>query len=202
MSWQRNWGRNSKMNSYLSSAAAFLIETVFGIYMMLVLVRLLLQLVRADFYNPVCQFIVKATNPLLKPLRRVIPGLMGIDMAAVLLLLVLQMLKLFLMALAAGMSLSFTGLLVMSIGELIAMVLNLYMITILIQIVLSWVGQGNYNPLTTLLYTLNEPVMRPARRILPPMSGIDLSPILVFLAIGLIKILVVSPIINLGGSLA
>ncbi|MDZ4262977.1 MAG: YggT family protein [Pseudomonadota bacterium] len=190
------------MNSYLSSATAFLVETVFGIYMMLVLVRLLLQLARADFYNPVCQFIVKATNPPLKPLRRVIPGLMGIDMAAVVLLLALQMLKLFLIALAAGMSLSFAGLLVMSIGELIAMVLNLYMISILIQIVLSWVGQGNYTPLTSLLYTLNEPVMQPARRILPPMSGIDLSPILVFLAIGLIKILVVSPIINLGGSLA
>lgn len=202
MSWQRNWGRNSNMNSYLSSAAIFLIETLFGIYMMLVLVRLVLQLVRANFYNPVCQFIVKATNPPLKPLRRIIPGLMGIDMAAVVLLLALQMLKLFLIALVTGMGLSFAGVLVMSIGELIAMLLNLYMVTILVQIVLSWVGQGGGNPMVSLLYTLNEPVMRPARRILPPISGIDLSPILVFLAIGLLKILLVSPIINFGGSLA
>ena len=190
------------MSPYLSSAAAFVIETVFGIYMMLVLVRLLLQLVRANFYNPVCQFIVKATNPPLKPLRRIIPGFMGIDMAAVVLLLALQMLKLFLLALSAGMSLSFAGLAVMSLGELIAMLLNFYMISILIQIVLSWVSQGGNNPLISLLYTLNEPVMRPARRILPTMSGIDFSPILIFLAIGLIKILVVSPIINFGGSLA
>lgn len=116
------------MSPYLSSAAAFVIETVFGIYMMLVLVRLLLQLVRANFYNPVCQFIVKATNPPLKPLRRIIPGFMGIDMAAVVLLLALQMLKLFLLALSAGMSLSFAGLAVMSLGELIAMLLNFYMI--------------------------------------------------------------------------
>ena len=190
------------MSAYFSSAAAFVIETLFGLYMMLVLVRLLLQLVRANFYNPVCQFIVKATNPPLKPLRRVIPGFMGVDMAAVVLLLALQMLKLFLLALSAGASLSFASLAVMSLGELIAMLLNFYMISILIQIVLSWVGQGGNNPLISLLYALNEPIMRPARRILPPMSGIDLSPILVFLAIGVLKILVVSPIINLGGSLA
>jgi YggT family protein len=190
------------MNNYFSSAAGFLIEAVFGIYMLLVLLRLMLQMVRADFYNPFCQFIVKATNPPLKPLRRIIPGLAGIDMASVLLILALQMVKLFLMALAAGMKLSFAGLAVMSIGELIALVLNIYMISILLQAILSWVGPGGHNPLTSILYYLNEPVMRPARRILPPISGVDLSPILVFLAIGLLKILVVSPILDLGRSLA
>jgi len=190
------------MNGYFSSAAGFLIEAIFGIYMLLVLLRLMLQMVRADFYNPLCQFIVKATNPPLKPLRRIIPGLAGIDMASVLLLLVLQMLKLFLLALAAGMHLSFAALAVMSVGELIALVLNIYMITILLQVILSWVGPGGHNPLTSILYALNEPVMRPARRILPPISGIDLSPILVFLAIGLLKILVVGPILDLGRGLA
>lgn len=202
MSWRSNWGHSNKMNNYLSSAAGFLIEAIFGLYMMLVLLRLILQLARADFYNPVCQFIVKATNPPLKPLRRIIPGLAGIDMSSVLLLLALQMLKIFLMALAAGMQLSFAGLAVMSIGELIAMVLNFYMIAILLQVILSWVGPGGQNPLTSILYYVNEPVMRPARRLLPPMSGIDLSPIIVFLAIGLLKILVVAPLLDLGRSLA
>ena len=190
------------MNSYFSSAAGFLIEAVFSLYMLLVLLRLVLQLVRADFYNPVCQFIVKATNPLLKPLRRIIPGLAGIDMASVLLLVALQMLKLFLLALAAGMHLSLPALAVMSLGELIGLLLNFYMISILIQVILSWVGPGGYNPMTALLYSINEPVMRPARRLLPPMSGIDLSPILVFLAIGLLKILLVKPILDLGSGLA
>lgn len=186
------------MNGYLSSAAGFLIEAVFGLYMLLVFLRLILQLVRADFYNPLCQFIVKATNPPLKPLRRVIPGIAGIDMSSVLLLLTLQMLKLFLMSLAAGVHLSFAGLVVLSIGELIALILNFYMISILLQAILSWVGPGGHNPLTSILYSVNEPVMRPARRLLPPMSGIDLSPIIVFLAIGLLKILVVAPILDLG----
>ncbi len=189
------------MNGYLSSAAGFLIEAVFGLYMLAVLLRLILQFVRADFYNPICQFLVKVTNPPIKPLRRIIPGLGGIDMASVLLLVVLQMLKIFLMATAAGVAIALPGLAVMSAGELIALVLNLYMISILIQIILSWVGPGGHNPATALLYYLNEPVMRPARRILPPISGIDLSPILVFIAIGLLKILLVAPVLDLGRSL-
>lgn len=186
---------------YFSSAAGFLIEAVFGFYMVIVFLRLLLQLSRADFYNPICQFLVKATNPPLKPLRRVIPGLMGIDMASVLLLVVLQMLKLFLLATAAGVSLAFANLAVISIGQLIELLLNIYWVSILIQIILSWVGPGGHNPLTAILYTLNEPIMRPARRMIPPISGFDLSPILVFIIIGLLKILLVAPIIDLGNSL-
>ena len=189
------------MNTYFTSAASLLIEAIFGLYMMLVLVRLILQLVRADFHNPICQF-VKATNPLLKPLRRIIPGLAGIDMAAVLLLIMLQMLKIFLMATAAGMTLPFAGLAVISLGELIATILNFYMISILMQVILSWIGPGGQNPLTSILYYLNEPIMRPVRGLLPAMSGVDLSPILIFLAIGLLKILVVSPILDLGQRLA
>lgn len=189
------------MNGYFSSAAAFLIEALFGFYMIIVLLRLILQVVRADFYNPLCQFIVKVTNPPLKPLRRIIPGVAGVDMASVLLLFVLQMAKLALIALAVGMVISIPGLAVLSIAELIGLLLNVYMVSILIQIILSWVGPGGQNPLTGILYAINEPVMRPARKLLPPFSGIDLSPILVFLAIGLLKILIVSPLIDLGRSL-
>ncbi|MFC1751010.1 YggT family protein, partial [Pseudomonadota bacterium] len=167
------------MNGYFSSAAGFLIEAVFGIYMLAVLLRLVLQLARADFYNPICLFLVKVTNPPLKPLRRIIPGLAGLDMASVLLLVALQMLKLFLITLTAGIAIGPAGLAVLSIGELIALLLNLYMVSILIQVILSWVGPGGQNPVTAILYYINEPVLRKARRILPPISGFDLSPILV-----------------------
>ena len=190
------------MTGYFSSAAAFLIEAVFGLYMLIVLLRLMLQMARADFYNPLSQFIVKVTNPPLKPLRRIIPGIAGIDMASVVLLFLLQMAKLALIALSASVMLSIAGLAVLSVAELIALVLNVYMVSILIQIVLSWVSPGGHNPLTGILYSINEPIMRPARKILPPMSGIDLSPILVFLGIGLLKILIVSPLLDLGRSLA
>ncbi len=190
------------MNGYLSSAGSFLVDAILGLYIGAVMIRFLLQLVRADFYNPICQFLVKVTNPPLKPLRRIIPGVGGIDLASVVLMLALQLTTLLLLALMAGVSLAVPGLLVLSVGELIALLLNVYMFSILIQVVLSWVGGGAPNPLTNLLYTLNEPVMRPARRILPPISGFDLSPILVFLLIGLLKILLVAPIMDLGKSLA
>ncbi len=190
------------MDGYFSSAAACLIEALFGFYMVIVLLRLMLQMVRADFYNPLCQFIVKVTNPPLKPLRRIIPGVAGVDMASVLLLFALQMAKIALIAFALGRVLSLPGLAVLSVAELIGLLLNVYMVSILIQIILSWVGPGTPNPLTGILYAINEPIMRPARRILPPISGIDLSPILVFLAIGLLKILIVSPLLDVGRGLA
>lgn len=190
------------MDGYFSNAGAYVIEAIFGLYILVVMLRFVMQLVRADFYNPLSQFIVKATNPLLNPLRRIIPGIAGIDMASVVLLLGLQMAKLTLIALTAGVVLSLTGIFVLAIADLFALLLNLYMISIFAQIILSWVGQGGHNPLTGILYAINEPVMRPARKILPAMSGIDLSPILVFLSIGLLKILIVAPLTDLGRSLA
>ncbi len=188
--------------NYMGSAAGFLIEAVFGLYMLLVILRLLLQFVRADFYNPLSQFLVKATNPLLKPLRRIIPGVAGIDFASVVLLLLLEMIKLTLLMFFAGQSLGLVGLVVLSIAGLMELLLNVYMISIILQIILSWIGPGGSNPLTGILYAINEPVMAPARRILPAMGGIDLSPILVFLVIGLLRILVVSPVLDIGRSLA
>lgn len=189
------------MNGYFTSAAGFLIESVFSLYIFAVLLRFMLQLVRADFYNPVSQFLVKITNPPLKPLRRVIPGLWGIDLASVFLLLVLTMLKIFLLGIVTGNFLAIPGLLVLSISDLIGAVLNIYFVSILAQVILSWVGPGTYNPLTSILYAINEPLMAPARRLLPPLSGIDLSPIIVFLGIGLLKILLVSPLRDVGMSL-
>ncbi len=189
------------MNGYFSSAAGFLIEAIFGLYMVAVMLRLLLQIVRADFYNPICQFLVKVTNPPLKPLRRIIPGIAGFDIASVVLLLLLQMLKLFLIVTVAGASISIAALAVISIGELVELALNVFWVSILIQVILSWVGPGGHNPVSAILYYLNEPIMRPLRRILPPISGFDLSPILAFILIGLLKILIVSPIIDLGRTL-
>ncbi len=189
-------------NPYLSSASVYLISAISDLFLILVLLRLLLQLARADFYNPLCQFIVKVTNPALKPLRRVIPGWRGIDMASVVLLLLVQALALLLINLATGREIAMASLLVLSIGELLSLTLNCYLITILAQVILSWVGPGGHHPVSALLYSLNEPIMRPARRLLPPISGIDLSPIVVLFVIQLLKILVVAPIFDMARGLA
>ncbi len=190
------------MGNYAGNAGVFLIQTLFGLYLVAVMLRFLLQMTRADFYNPVSQFLVKVTNPPLIPLRRVIPGLIGIDMAAVVLLLVIQAVELVLVGLVQGFSLSIPGLLVLTVAELLNLLLNIYFFTILIQVILSWVNPGGYNPAVALLYSLNEPILSRARRMIPPISGFDLSPIVVFIGIQLIKILLVSPIADMGKRLA
>ncbi len=189
-------------DNYINHAAVYLITTVFMLYMTLVMLRFLLQLVRADFHNPLSQFVVKATNPPLRLMRRFIPSIVGIDTASIVLLLALQMLMIWLINVTNGQSISLAGLTVYSIAELISLLLNVYLVAIIAVIVLSWIGPQGYNPVVSLIHTLVEPVMRPARRILPPISGIDLSPILVFLAMNLIKILFIAPIADLGRSLA
>lgn len=185
-------------NAYYSASAIFLIQTVFGLYILAVLLRLMLQWLRADFYNPASQFIVKITNPPLKPLRRIIPGWGGIDLASVLLLIALQMLELFLVNMAVGRAVGGGGLFVMAVAELLGLVINVFIGAILIQVVLSWIAPGNYNPLIGLVHRIADPVLAPARRIIPPISGIDLSPILSLVVLQLMKFLLVAPLGDFG----
>ncbi len=187
--------------SYAGNAGIFLIQTLFGLYAGAVMLRFLLAMVRADFYNPVSQFLVKVTNPPLLPLRRIIPGVMGIDMASVVLLIVLQAAKLLLIAAVQGFGIHPLGLMVLTLAGLLTLLLNIYFFTILIQVILSWVSPGNYNPAVALLYSLNEPLLGRARRILPPISGFDLSPILVLVGLQLLEILLIAPIQDLGRGL-
>lgn len=187
---------------YGSNALVFLIQTVFSLYLIAVMLRFLLQLTRADFYNPVSQFLVKVTNPPLIPLRRIIPGMLGIDVAAVVLLIAIQMLDLFLVFIVQGITLAPLGLLVLTIAELLNLVLNVFLFTILIQVVLSWINPGNYNPTVALLYSLNEPLLGRARRLMPPIHGFDLSPIIVLVIIQLLKLLLIAPIADVGKALA
>ena len=183
-------------NQYFAASAIFLIQTVFGLYLLAVMLRLLLQWVHADFYNPVSQFIVKITNPPLRPLRRVIPGWGGIDLASVLLLIVLQMVELFLVNTTLGRAFGVSGLFLASIAELLELLINIFIGAILIQVILSWVAPGNYNPLIGLVHRIAEPTLAPARRIIPTFSGIDLSPLAALVVLQLLKFLLVSPIAN------
>jgi YggT family protein len=185
-------------NQYFAASTIFLIQTLFGLYILVVMLRLMLQWARADFYNPVSQFIVKVTNPPLKPLRRIIPGWGGIDFASVLLLLALQMLELFLVNLAVGRAFGIGGLFIESIAELLELLINVFIGAILIQVILSWVAPGSYNPLIGLVHRIAEPLLAPARRILPPLSGIDFSPLVALIVLQLLKILLVKPIADFG----
>jgi YggT family protein len=186
--------------SYVGNAATFLIETVFFLYILIVMLRFLLQWVRADFYNPVSQFIVKATQPPLTPLRRIIPGFAGVDLAALVFMFVLKFVELWLITGLLGISPQIGGLAMLSIAELLGMLVNVFIVSIVIQVVISWVNPGMYNPVMGLLHSLNEPLLAPARRIIPPISGLDLSPIVVIVGLQLVSMLAVAPIRDLAWS--
>ena len=178
------------MDSFLVNAGSYLISTIIGLYIIIVLLRFLLQMVRADFYNPLSQFIVKATSPVLKPMRRIIPGLFGVDIASLLLAYGLQVIENALLFAFKGISLNPLFLLWYSIGSLLTLLLYIYFFAILIQVIVSWVSPGTYNPVTAIIHQISEPVMRPARKILPPFSGMDLSPILVFIGLNILLMLI------------
>jgi len=179
------------MGNFFSQAGGLLIETIFSIYIVSVLLRFLFQMVRADFYNPFSQFLVRFTNPPLLPLRRVIPGLMGIDLASVVLLLALQILKLYLLALLQGYAPKVGVLIVLAIAQLLELTLWVFIIAIFIRVLASWFSNGYArNPLLDLVASLTEPLMRPARRYIPPVSGVDLSPIAILLILQLLLLFI------------
>ena len=198
------------MGSPLSQAGELLIQLIFGLYILAVMLRFLFQWVRADFYNPLSQALVKITNPPLVMLRRVIPGFWGIDVAAVVLMWVLQALEIFLAGepsqripgLIHGQTLNLVGLPVAALASLISLGIWILIIAILIRIIISWINpMGGHNPINSLLFSLTEPLMSRARRIIPPVSGLDLSPIAVLVALELVLILVVRPLSYFGYSL-
>ncbi len=178
------------MNSYFTNPLEFLISTLFSLYILAVMLRFLLGMVRADFYNPISQFLVKITNPLLVPLRKIIPGAGKVDVAAIILMLVLQLIMLAIIVALRGVTPPLLTLLLAAIGELVILAINIFLFAIIVQVIISWVNPGSYNPVNGLLNSLTSPVMRPIQRLLPPMSGIDLSPLFALIGLQVLKMLI------------
>lgn len=183
-------------SSYFANPVVFLIDTIFALYILAVMLRFLLQWVNADFYNPISQFLVKITHPPLKVLRRFVPSIGRIDTASIVLMLALQMTAGFLIFTMQGAATPIAALFVWALAELIEILINLYVFAILIQVILSWVNPGTYNPGISLIYNLTEPMLRVVRNILPPMGGIDLSPLFVLIGLQLIKMLLIPPLVD------
>ena len=197
-------------SGYLISPLMLIINTLFDLYILLVLLRFLLQMLRADFYNPVSQFIVRLTTPPLRLLRRFIPSIGGHDAASIVLCLLLIYGKFTVMRLLSipaahigGVmapigSVSLAGLLVLSIADLLALVLTVFLVAVIIQVILSWVSPGHYNPVIGLVNRIAEPVLKPIRKFIPPLGGIDLTPLFASMLLLVVKMLVIPPIIYLG----
>ena len=194
-------------SSYVTSPMLLIINTLFDLYIMLVLVRFMLQWLRADFYNPVSQFVVRATTPPLKPLRRIIPGFGGQDIAALTLALIIIIIKyIIIRSMGAGVielanvmapigSVGVLGLLVIAAAEILSMFINIFLFAVIISVILSWVNSGGYNPVVGLINSLSQPVMKPIRKFIPPMGGLDLSPLFATLGLMVLKMLLIPPIV-------
>lgn len=186
--------------SYLANPAVFLIQTLLGLYALVVMLRFLLQLLRVDFYNPLSQFVVKLTSPVLRPLRRVIPGYQGIDFSSLVLAWMVKSLEVFLVVWLLRGSPPLLGALIWSLPELCALMLNIFLFAVLIQVILSWVNPDPFNPALGVLRRLTDPLLRPAQRLLPPIGGLDLSPMLVVIGLVLLEMLLLPPLKLLTGS--
>lgn len=157
------------------SSVQFLIDFVFNLYLMVVLLRLWLQFARADFYNPFSQFVVKATQPIVAPLRRIIPSIGRLDTATLVLALLVAGLKIVVLNLVLGGSgLNFLSLVVVAFIIVIKETLTLVMYVLILRAIMSWISQGS-NPMELVLGQLTEPMLAPIRKRMPDMGGLDLS---------------------------
>lgn len=174
------------------TALIFILDLLATLLVSVFLLRFLLQQFRADFFNPVSQAIVSITNPLVMPLRRVIPGLKGMDLASLVAALIVQILVLVaLFFIKTGGSIPSVGyLLVESLLSLLSLTLTIFLYAIFIRVLLSWVNPDPRNPIVSMLYSLTEPILAPARRLIPPIAGLDLSPLIVLVLIQALKILI------------
>ncbi|MEE4248109.1 MAG: YggT family protein [Kangiellaceae bacterium] len=173
----------------INEISLYLLQTAIGIYLLIMLMRFVLQLVLADFYNPISQFLVRATNPLVLPLRRILPARGRIDFASLALAIAIQLLGIIAILAMNGFSLPGPSLLVAwSVVAVIGLLVKIYFFALLGMIILSWIAPGTSNPAAYLMYQITEPVMAPFRRMLPAMGGIDFSPILLFILINIIQI--------------
>ena len=187
----------------LQQAITFIITIAFDLYILALLLRLLLQMAGANFYHPICQFIAKVTSPVLTPLHKCIPRFRNIDTAIVLLVLLLEMHKLLLVVfIEAQIFPHVGGLLLWALGDLLNRVIHIYFFAILIYVLLSWVPVPQLFSIVELLSSLVNPLLRPARRYIPLIAGIDLSPLAVMIALQLLGILISYPLINAGAALS
>lgn len=181
------------MGANVANALLFLITTLFDLVLWIYLLRILLQVSRADFYNPISQAIFKVTRYPTDWLRPYLPSFRNINLGLLLVLALLGVTYIYVVTGMLGFSIGTPAALWYAALKLVALTVNLYTLTLFVQAILSWLGPGVNNPASNILWSLNEPLLRPVRRILPPLSGLDLAPLVVILLLQVINRLLPLP---------
>ena len=176
--------------SSIQQALIFIVQNLFQLYIFIVLLRFMLQVAKADFYNPLSQFIVKATSMPLKPLRRLVPGIGGFDIASLILALFVQVIMILAVMLILQAKLNPLHIITGSLVGIINSICNIYFFGIIIAAISSFIPAMQHHSIVVLIWQLVEPLMAPFRKIIPPMGGLDISPFFVIMILQVIKILI------------
>lgn len=178
-----------------ANAGLMLVDTLFALVLFVVVLRVLLQFIRANFYNPICQAVFKITNPLLMPWQRVLPVWRGLNLAGVLLAVLIATLWAVAMVWVLGRNVGPAGIALLGIARLLGFVLSMLFWIALARVLLSWFSPDMRNPAVPLLYAIADLVLRPFARVIPPIGGIDLSPVFALLALRIAQVLLVDPLV-------
>lgn len=184
--------------SYFIQAGVIVIEVLIGLIATLFVLRVALPLARANFYNPICQFVYRATHPVVTPLRRVLPPLGRFETSAALLAWLIVTLKVWAVYALLGRTLGVGAALLIGLAETLGLVLWILFALILVRVVLSFIQPAGHSPALPIIVQLTEPLLAPLRRLLPNLGGLDLSPLLAMLLISLARVLIIAPITDLG----
>ena len=173
----------------VGNAFSFLVEAVFQLFMVAVMLRVLLEALAADYYNPISQVLIRVTDPLIAPLRRILPNAGRVSLAGIVVLLALQIVMLLVLAAIAGFRIDIGVLLVTAVIDLVRMLLVLYLVLIIVGVILSWFAAHLRHPIIPVIWQLTDPVLRPIRRVIPDLGGLDLSPLIAIIGINFLLIL-------------
>lgn len=182
----------------LTTAGLFLIQTVFDLFIYILLLRFLLEIIHSNFFNPLSQFSYKFTQWLVGPLQKTLPQVRSFNLTVLVLLLGFEIIKLLLvLSLKFGALPNFAGILILAIAELLEKVITFYFYAIIIRTVISWLSPVHHNPLFFVLHQLTEPVLRPFRRMIPLVGGFDISPVIALIALQLVNMILVTGLVSL-----
>lgn len=188
------------MTETLRAALVFLTQTIFDLYLFVLIVRLVLTWVGAEYSHPVTILIARLTSFIIKPLRKFIPNIGKLETATVICILLVDMIKfLFISELSFGFP-NLIGLFIISLADSLRLLLQTFTYAILIQAIMSWIQPGSQ--MNSLLYQFTSPIMRPLQRYIPLVGGMDITPIPAIIILQLIAIILVKPLIAIGMGVA
>jgi YggT family protein len=170
------------MPGSLNNALLFLINTIFDLYLLVLCIRLILAWARADYFNPITHVVIQITQPVIAPLRRLIPNYARIEFSTLIFIIFVEIIKIYLLSLLLMGGAPIPAIILTALEAFIRLLLNTFFYAILLHVIMSWISPG-HTPLGQVLTQLSSPILRPCQRIIPPLGGLDLSP--VFAMIGL-----------------